>query len=74
MNLSVKCHCGMVHKIQIGESAKCQCGATLALRKSSKGYITPWASYETPQQKGSSGAPEIINKPRGYEFVKKPKK
>jgi|WetSurMetagenome_2_1015567.scaffolds.fasta_scaffold1497323_1 hypothetical protein len=65
MNLNVKCHCGIVHKLEVGNSARCQCGATISLRKSTKGNITPWSIYDYPYPK-STGKPEIINKPRGW--------
>lgn len=55
----VRCSCGAVHGMQVGDSTPCQCGATLSLRKDSVGYITPWAS-------GATGAPHIVNKPKGW--------
>lgn len=69
MKLDVKCHCGMVHRLEVGESATCQCGAVVRVRKSAKGNITPWAHYATPGPKGSHGAPQIVKKPHGWTFV-----
>ena len=59
MILNVECSCGCIHRIQVDNSALCQCGATLSLRKDSAGYITPWAC-------NASGAPRIVNVPQEW--------
>jgi hypothetical protein len=66
MTLNVKCSCGMIHSIKVGESAKCQCGAVVSIRKA-RGRLTPWATYDYPYPK-SAGKPEIVNKPREWKL------
>lgn len=62
MRLDVRCHCGMVHRLEVG--------AVVSVRKSKRGRVTPWAHYADPGPKGSHGAPQFVKKPRGWTFDK----
>lgn len=37
--------CNMVHLIEVGDSALCQCGAVISVRRDGAGWVTPWGGY-----------------------------